>query len=221
MLNNLLNDAVQKNSFTLLSKQDSTATYQRVAGDAKRFIIIYEADIINDINDIHDFILETTPKELTEDSAFNKNTDLIIILKLDNLSDFKKLESKIFAIEEDPYHFKKYVLYYIRGEELLLENKTYADLENIISDQSLFDIYKDSPLTPSIYSLAARIFIKLPFLDLPKKQTELTPLGLQAQELIAELGFTELDNKVVETIASDANIDDLIKELLKDEMENI
>jgi hypothetical protein len=221
MLNKLLVSAIKSNDFVLINEQPDIIIFERTAGEAKRFIIIYEASTIQNVDELHTLILNCIPQKLKEEPAFNKNTDLIIVHKLQNLSEFNKFETEILTIEEDAYFFKKYVLYYIEGEEVLLKEKSYEDLKNIISNQTLFDQYKANPLAPSTYSIAARIFIKLPFLDLPKKPIDLMPLHLQAQALIAEIGFIDLDKKVQSTPLNDIQIDNLIKELIKDEMENI
>lgn len=221
MLNNILSDAVKSNSFKIVESQECIQIFERIEGEAKRFIILYEAPAIQNVDSLNELIVNSIPEKLKEEPAFNKNTDLIVIYKLENLSEFKELENDILAIEEDPYHFKKYVLYYIDGEEALLDNKTYKELELIVSNQLLFEKYKSAPLSPSAYSIAARIFIKLPFLELPKKPINLTPLNLQVQQLISELGHTELDRKVQSTALNDGQIDKLIQELIKNEMENI
>ena len=221
MLNNILSDAVRSNNFSFIERQEGIEIFERKVGEAKRFIIIYETTALKNVDDLNELINNCVPQQLKQEPAFNKNTDLIVVYKLANLSDFKKLETDILAIEEDPYHFKKYVLYYIDGEENLLSKKTYEDLKLIISDQSLFEEYKNSPLSPSLYSIAARIYIKLPFLDLPKTPINLTPLNLQAQELVSELGHTDLDLAIQSIALNDGQIDKLIQELINNEMENI
>lgn len=221
MLNKILNDAVTSNNFSIIKNLENLQLHERTEGEAKRFIIIFETPTIMDVDELNELIINNTPEDIKKQPAFYKNTDLIILHKLENLSEFNKLENKILAIEEDPYHFKKYVLYYISGEEDLLNDKTYDELKLIISNQALFEEYKSNPLLPSAYSIAARIFIKLPFLDLPKNPIDLTPLNLQVQALVAELGLIELDNRIRATPLNDGQIDKLIMELIKDEMENI
>ena len=89
----------------------------------------------------------------------------------------------------------------------------------MISDKKKFLNYKENPLAPTQYSFAAKTFIKLPFLELPSHQDNLTPLRLQAAEVVAEAGLTEMYSTIQRV--THKNTDDIIREMISNELENI
>jgi hypothetical protein len=144
---------------------------------------------------------------------------LICIHRLDVLAEFKNHEEEIFAIEEDPHFYKKYVLYYSTAEEIALNNFTYDKLVSVIADKKEFLEYKENPLVATQYSFAAKTFIKLPFLELPSHQENLVSLRLQAAEAVAEAGLNDTYSTIQQV--TDKNADDFIKEMIRNEMANI
>jgi hypothetical protein len=133
--------------------------YKKINNNNKRFLIVHETNSLEDADHYNNTIHGITPHEIKTEPAFERNSDLIIILKIKNLGDFSKHEKSILSIEEDPYYFKKYVLYYSEEEEKLLENKKLIDLTETINDRNLFNEYKKKPNFPSLYSICARFFI--------------------------------------------------------------
>lgn len=97
----------------------------------------------------------------------------------------------------------------------------YKDLKDTISDKDKFNNYKIDPLKSSIYSIAAKVFIKLPFLELGYSMKELVPLKLQADEAASELGLLSLYDMIKTSSLQDFDIDKLTKGLIKNELENI
>ncbi|MGL6582960.1 ABC-three component system middle component 1 [Aeromonas caviae] len=123
MLSDFINDAILDHSFVRVEQQyeeyNNLLFYKKELGEFQRYVITISLDeMIDDldVDVIHDKVLNSTPDNLLASPAFSKNTDLIVLLKLDNLANYKKLEEIIFSIEENPYHFKKYVLYYTEDE---------------------------------------------------------------------------------------------------------
>jgi hypothetical protein len=220
MLNEILQSAMLDSGFIQINSNEQIFSFKRYSGDECRFVILKNTNNLDDVDIINSSTIEVIPTEIKDDPAFNKNTDLILVVKFGQLSDFKKVEDKIFSIEEDPYHFKKYVLYYIEGEERLLAGKTFEDIRGFILNRESFKQYKSSPLNPSLYGIAARIFIKLPFLDMPINESQLTPLALQADALLSESNFLDLHSKIV-SLDSPSQYDELIKDLIGNELENI
>ncbi|MCY1365941.1 hypothetical protein D9M69_528150 [compost metagenome] len=159
------------------------------------------------------------PEAFHRNPSFKKNCDLICIHRLDVLAEFKDHEEEIFAIEEDPHFYKKYVLYYSIAEEIALNNFTYDKLVSVIADKKEFLDYKENPLVATQYSFAAKTFIKLPFLELPSHQGNLVSLRLQAAEAVAEAGLNDTYSTIQQV--TDKNADDIIKEMIRNEMANI
>jgi hypothetical protein len=221
MLKQIVSQALGAHDFKLVRADDVSEYYMREIGESIRFAVIHEIEGVTTPSELNVRILQAAPEEFSQHPAFKKNCDLICILKFGSLSEFKELEQKIFAIEEDAYHFKKYVLYYSDIEEQMLDDVSYEVLFDVISEKKEFDAYKANPLSSSKYSIAARIFIKLPFLELPYKEKELVPLGLQVEEAVKEFKYEGQYNEISSISIADADIDNLIKELIQDELENI
>ncbi|WP_429035286.1 ABC-three component system middle component 1 [Aeromonas media] len=222
MLNSIIENALLEHDFSLVNKSAQTSYFLRLKGEAARFAIVHEMAELLPPDALNEIASLNAPKEFVEHPAFKKNCDLICLLRLNNLAEFKVLEDRIFAIEEDAYHYKKYVLYYTREEEKCLTGFEFADLLRTVSDKNQFEFYKESPLSSSTYSIAAKIFIKIPFLILTHERHELIPLRLQAEAAVAESEQTQLYKKIQELPESDdAFTDNLIEELIKNELENI
>ena len=140
---------------------------------------------------------------------------------MEKLSEYKEIEKQILGYEENPYHFKKYFLYYISSEEKLLNGKSYIYLEKIISNKSEFALYKKDPLRPSLYSLAARTFIKLPFLEMPKSESEFIPLAVEAAAAVSEAGAQDIYTTIQKLAAEPDELKHILKGLIDNELENI
>ncbi|MBS7661708.1 hypothetical protein I0D00_07075 [Pseudomonas lalucatii] len=217
MLRDIINSALTENDFELIHQSDFTSYYVSEQGDAVRFSILHQMTSLPTPEELNSEVTQNAPSSFIEHPAFKKNCDLICIFKLETLSGFKDIEDSIFSIEEDPYHYKKYVLYYSDSEEQLLSNASYKDIIDTISDKKQFDDYKDKPLAPSMYSIAAKVFIKLPFLKLPFKKRELVPLKQQALEVVSESGL----NHYYDLIQKNSDIQKTITDLINHELENI
>jgi hypothetical protein len=219
MFTDLVEDSLIAHQFVKTHVTETARFYVREIGTAVRFAILHKLDELTKPEELNAALSNLVPDEFSNNPSFRKNCDLICIHKLDKLSEFKNHEEQIFAIEEDPHFFKKYVLYYSDAEEQALDGLTYTDLETIIADKSLFNTYKEHPLAATQYSAVAKVFIKLPFLELPFVKGDLVPLRLQAEEAVSEVGLS----KVYEHIQkySSLTVDAMLKEMINDELANI
>lgn len=219
MIIDLVHQALVAHDFSKIHENDSTGFYIRDKGTAVRFAILHKLEALMVPGELNAFINQSAPESFTTDPAFRKNCDLICIHHLDKLAEFKNHEEQIFEIEEDPHFYKKYVLYYSDTEIEAIKELDFIKLNELISDKAQFDIYKNEPTAATKYSAAAKIFIKLPFLELHINKVELVPLRLQIEEIVAEAGLA----KTYETVQKNGQIDieDLIKELINDELANL
>jgi len=218
MINQIIDDALIAHEFTIEHETELTRFYKRESGSAIRFAILHKLDELSNPTELNAAINKTVPDFFLSHPSFKKNCDLICIHHLSTLADFKNQEEQIFAIEEDPHFFKKYILYYSDAEDTAIQEYTYDDLVRTISDKSQFHMYKCDPLAASQYSVAAKIFIKLPFLELPLTKGGLVSLRLQAGEAVAEEGLGATYATIQKFTANSA--DELIKELIANELEN-
>ncbi len=219
MIKQLINEALVAHDFVCKLDLDKTSFYIRESGSAIRFAVLHNLDDLSEPAELNNRINHLAPDEFLRNPSFKKNCDLICIYRLDVLARFKDHEEEIFAIEEDPHFYKKYVLYYSVAEESALTNFTYDKLVSVIADKKEFLGYKENPLVATQYSFAAKTFIKLPFLELPSPQGNLVSLRLQATEAVAEAGLNDIYSTIQQF--TDKNSDDFIKEMIRNEMANI
>lgn len=223
MLNELIKQAIEEHNFIEIeSKSNEMSFFKKENGELRRYIITYKIEQLEDATVINELVINNTPTELLEAPAFAKNTDLIIIFQLDKLSNYKQYEKNIFDIEENAYHFKKYVLYYSNEENQLVSGKKFENIKAVLSDHEEFSIYKADPPRPSLYNMAARMFIKLPFLEMPEIKKDIVPIDLQINTLVDSLNLSETYNKInTENKQTDINLETLIEELINEELETI
>lgn len=219
MIKKLINEALVAHDFVCKLDLDNTSFYIRESGSAIRFAVLHNLDDLLDPAELNNRINHLAPDEFLRNPSFKKNCDLICIYRLDVLARFKNHEEEIFAIEEDPHFYKKYVLYYSVAEESALTNFTYEKLVSVIADKKEFLEYKENPLVATQYSFAAKTFIKFPFLELPSHQGNLVSLRLQATEAVAEADLNDIYSTIQQF--TDKNADDFIKEMIRNEMANI
>lgn len=218
MINKIIDEALIAHEFTIEHVTDFTRFYKRRSGSAIRFAILHRLDELSSPTELNASINKSAPDSFLSDPSFKKNCDLICIHHLNKLAEFKNQEEQIFAIEEDPHFFKKYILYYSDTEEAAIQDYSYADIVRTISDKNQFSNYKNDPLAATQYSVAAKIFIKFPFLELPFTRGELVSLRLQAGEAVTQEGLDKTYATIQKLTAN--NVDELIKELIDNELEN-
>lgn len=189
-------------------------------GDKKRFLALYESKALTSPQELNNIVNNEAPDVFTSDPAFEKNTDLIVLHNLEHRADFKKIEAKVFSIEENPYYFKKYFLYFSDEELSLLKSHDCKSLLNVVTDEKMFSEYKEAPLNPTLYSIAARIFIKVPFIQVPIKEGDLKPIQVYLDEALIEKNVHELYETIIQQKNNDEQPDDIIRSLISEEMEN-
>ncbi len=219
MIKQLIDEALVAHDFVSKLKLDTTSFYVRESGSSIRFAVVHNLDELTTPADLNSQINHLAPDEFLRNPSFKKNCDLICIHRLNVLAEFKDQEEEIFAIEEDPHFYKKYVLYYSAAEESALTDFTYDKLVSVIANKNEFLNYKENPLAASQYSFAAKTFIKLPFLELPSHQGNLVSLRQQATEAVAEVGLSDTYSTIQQV--TNANADEMIEEMIKNELANI
>jgi|SRR5471030_292652 len=220
MLKNILVEAAISQSFTVVSELDNSIFLKRKDGRAERYLIIRKITVLEPIETMHEKIILGLPESLRAEPSFNKNCDLVLLYKLANLSDFKKIEDNALEYEEDPYHFKKYFLYFSDAEERAIGGKDFASFSEIILNMTEFADYKKNPLNPSFYSIAARTFIKLPFLAVPRSTKILQALTDSVSARLAEEGLSDTLDTVVKA-SNRYDVELIAQELINEELENI
>ncbi|CAN7550850.1 ABC-three component system middle component 1 [Duganella sp. LjRoot269] len=220
MLKKILTEAAHFHAFSLVEECDCSIFFSRKDGRAERYLILREIEEVSSPIKINDETIQLLPDLLKQEPSFHKNCDLVLIHKLKKIADFKKVEDTALAIEEDPNYFKKYFLYYDEAEELAITEKGFKDFQAIIIDKDSFKNYKKNPLDPNFYSIVARAFIKLPFLDVPRSKKDLETLENTVSARLAEKNLTSDYNKIVSSFAL-GDSEKIAQELINEELENI
>ena len=105
--------------------------------------------------------------------VIEKNTSLIIFLKLDKLDELREeeLKNKIFQIEEDEYFFRKYVVAYTDQsfQKLNEDGLTEEKLSKKLKNESKFKEFQVDNYSNDEYYLIMQLFVKLPFLSFQSK----------------------------------------------------
>ncbi len=194
--------------------------FKKLNGEDKRFLVVHEADKLLKPEEYNFDIEECLPESIKKDPAFEKNTDLVILLNINELCSFDLYEQKIFSIEENPYYFKKYVLYYSQEEIEVINGFNFDDFNRIISDKNSFNLYKRNPKLPTEYSIVARFFIKIPFLEVPVSEESLKDVHEIYMDSINNEGMLNFEEKIDGLVKENLNDYDLVvKEYIRGKME--
>ena len=121
--------------------------------------------------------------------GLDKNSSLLVMLKVDKLDISSDLESLIFDIEENPYLFKKYILTYTNQQEEIVsdqfavysqdgENGVLNFLDSILYNSGSFSEFKNKreSIEYLTYDLVSKMFIKLPYLTIANQDKEMETL---------------------------------------------
>jgi hypothetical protein len=109
-------------------------------------------------------------KEAINKKSFDRNCNMLAVVKIADDFD-ESLKNEILKIEENPYHFRKYVIYYKENEleELnkLMDGKDiFSFIKNGIGNSSMFEEFKHDQREFSGLGLFYRILIKMPFITI-------------------------------------------------------
>lgn len=168
------------------------------------------------------------------DKEKKSNTSIIFVTKIEDKYLNEEEKKLVFEIEEDPFYYKKYLLWYTEEELVNISNYS-EDITNKIVNKDIFKDMKNAMegninYTNEIhsYELLCRIFIKLPFLSLENiyhedEENEMDKLLSNIDAIMidnAEL-IEELENKDI-YLAIDMSDEDKNKylEIIEDELRN-
>ncbi|MGA9212025.1 ABC-three component system middle component 1 [Kaistella sp.] len=179
-------------------------------GNANQFsfwLVIETTDLSSIIENQSKFF--TVSKELLKNEWFDKNANLLILCKSSLESPLDK--NQLIDIEENPFLFKKQILFYTENEkQKLLEAITASNLttkkffEQKLLSNSIFEQHKTNLNNNAFESLLYRVAHKVPFLNIKVIQKD----GLSA--------LTEKNNIDVEKNSQLKELDDLISEMILD-----
>jgi len=165
---NIINSIFTSSNFKP-TECDKGTIYKLSEEEKKSFWLVVTSENIDVILEQQSKYFENC-KEAISDPALEKNLSLLILHRTSNLLD-PSLKQKVLEIEENPYFFKKNVLYFTQNEldALLKLSTSIIDMDFLgahISSKKTFTAYKENLNNESWQSLLYRLAIKIPFVKL-------------------------------------------------------
>ncbi|RDY28427.1 hypothetical protein CHL78_005885 [Romboutsia weinsteinii] len=213
----VLHKIFKDNSFEMQSFE--CGDYYSSKVKSENYIVYFIDNLTNvNIDEILDNKIDSIAVE-NINKEMKKNTSVIFVTRT-NGSELNNTEKKlIFKIEEDPYFYKKYVLWYT-DEELKNINLYLDDMTKFLMNRELFQSMKNilefdiakiqSEEKNKVYSymLLCRMFIKLPFLSLKSVYNKSDSNELQNfEKKIADI--LEKNIELVQEFDNDGTISDI------------
>lgn len=188
--------------------------------DHQRFLVVLDIGQLSSPYELNNKVQERTPQELLKIPSFSKNTDLVVLYRLDSLADLHQYEHSIFDIEENAYSLKKHVLYYTTSElEQLGQYLTQGnEIETLVADPEYFKQYKIKPVEETAFSLACRLYVKLPFLAVPAKEATLTSANQLANQLLDRQNLRTFFNEIEKQLNSGQTHEKVIEALINEQV---
>lgn len=153
-----------------------------------------------------------------------KNTSLIILLKVDDLKeDFLKLKNQIMVIEEDEYFFRKYIIIYDEKWESEIKTIKISEIDDEIKNVNL-EAFRQNPFWNPKNYLLIQIFIKLPFLKVVWKKiskSNIWSLMNDINENIRKQELVPLNTYILEESNLDNDIEEFENNILDIRNENV
>ena len=191
------------------SKEDGNDSFSMLSKESEDYFLIAEYEA----SEIVEFF--TSPKtksiisyfqdEKQNNSAINKNTSLIILVKTDNLA--KTLETyknSVFDIEEDEYILRKYVVVYTEEGANEINGKSINELNEALKDAGRFSRYQDYETRhdDQAYFLIMQLFVKLPPLSFTGYENDFESIRDRINSSIGSSGM-KLVQHILETTDAD------------------
>lgn len=187
-------------------------------GKTSFWLVIQESDL--------DSLLEKQPtllsdcKEVCHHPSLEKNLSMLVLWDTGGKSTLSEMKRKVMRVEENPYYFKKYVLYFSPKEFESLNKAMkginfYDFLKGQVPSQETFSEYKGNPVCQDCWQpLIYRIAMKLPFIGIDIDVSEgLKSLMDSIHDKVAaatDIDLAGFDRQLFEKV--DALTVDIIKE---------
>lgn len=121
-----------------------------------------------------------------EASQVDKNTSAIYLIQFDDMEKLNLHRNLVYAIEESPNYFKRYIIPYTESQIIhlkkILDDYEGRDIDDILSDiaNNEDEYYKllEGKNIGSVYEFVIRLFSKIPFLQY-KFKADPIPLSIE------------------------------------------
>lgn len=161
-------------------------------GKRCEYWIVVKSEISKIIDSQSDYF-QQCKKAFPDDESLDKNISMLVLWETDKTVESDGFRKTKMEIEENPFYFKKYVLAYsteqLQGLQKELGDKQISlFIKEVLGSKDIFDVYKSKIKEHTWHSLVYRMAIKLPFVEVPIKQSE----GLQS---LVQQNDSTLQNK--------------------------
>lgn len=165
-----IKELFEQNEFRYIAIEDNTLFVPSDGKQSEEYWLVTQCSVSQIIDEQENFY-ENCKKSYTQ-KALDKNISMLILWETNGDLPTQELKSQIMQIEENPYFFKKYVLYYSSAElEEFVRKKGDIAINELIKtkvvDRDIFDNYKRDPYILSWQSFLYRLAIKIPFVSIP------------------------------------------------------
>lgn len=193
-MNKILSDIFKKDEF---EKNETDSFVLFSLRNKTSYWIVKEINSLDFIQQQDELFLEAK-KVVGNNPNFDKNASLLLLYKVDDTIDIVQLKEEILNIEEDPYQFKKQVLFYTEDSKEELSNELLQDsIETILSKQTIFEEYKNEFDLFSWKALLYRIAHKVPFVHLKiEENKDLASLFVDNKNVVKKAGLGNLDDMI-------------------------
>lgn len=142
--------------------------------DKYNYWAIVNRDVLNQIQE-EQIDLFIKAKEIINQPQFDKNANLLILNKVGKIEEVNK--DYLLQVEEDPFHFKKCIIYYTDEEQVKLKeaighSEVATCIESMLLKDEVFTAHKQSFDDNDYQSLLYRIAHKIPFIKINITQVD-------------------------------------------------
>ena len=162
----------------------------------------------------------------------DKNLSLLLLTERSAIEYSDAFNKIVYEFEENPFHFKRFLLPYTQEQAKLLDNflneqfqclkvilnnkdTIIAQLNEVLSNKHWFSLFKDIVRgserdEAKIFDLVSKIFIKIPYLKVPINKEDLRNLSNEIEREIPEI-----DKGVIEKFLKIQNSDPKWEDILE------
>jgi hypothetical protein len=211
-LNQFIQDLMIESLFnvqetTMPDIEGSVHFYTSKNSERADYWLVWQVESLQIVLDQQNLVFDYIKKQYGSKADLEKNISLLVLYQIDDTSvdTYKPL---VHELEEDPYLFKKHVLYYTNKEvesfltALSKEQNKIDTFTKWVNDNKIFEDYKSSLKgnTVSPYSLVFKMAIKLPFIPLNTQTETHTPKTLEdrIQTALASKNFALPENETID-----------------------
>ncbi|WP_149277646.1 ABC-three component system middle component 1 [Pareuzebyella sediminis] len=125
-----------------------------------------------------------------DSSTAEKNSSLIVLVKVDSLEKLERHKQQILLLEEDEHHFKKFVILYSENALVSISElaTSIAALQEKVTENERFEKFFANGYSKELddYLLLLQLFIKLPILKLKSGGESFKPIDQRINETLGE-----------------------------------